>query len=160
MTKYTEQEVRDWAKKYAVPGIPKTAEMLTAYADLLAAQPVAVPVGLRQEAEECHFLLAYLGAFTPDYIEGDTVEISGEDAQGHDAVAEVSITDLANRAAKLLEQLLAAPSPAAELKRKSFAQAGRFCMSEGDCIAAGINFAAYERGVADAIRACEQEDAK
>jgi hypothetical protein len=30
---------------------------------------------------------------------------------------------------------------------------GRWCMSEDECIAAGINFAAYERGVIDAANA-------
>jgi len=30
---------------------------------------------------------------------------------------------------------------------------GRYCLSEDDCIADGINFAAYERGVADAAAA-------
>lgn len=33
---------------------------------------------------------------------------------------------------------------------------GRWCMSEDDCIAAGINFAAYERGVSDAAKAFGQ----
>jgi hypothetical protein len=49
----------------------------------------------------------------------------------------------------------AAPAAVAP-KRISFAKAGRDCMSEDACIAAGINFAAYERGVADAIEACER----
>lgn len=30
---------------------------------------------------------------------------------------------------------------------------GRWCLSEDDCIAAGINFAGYERGVSDAAEA-------
>lgn len=30
---------------------------------------------------------------------------------------------------------------------------GQWCMSEDECIAAGINFAAYERGVSDAAQA-------
>ena len=30
---------------------------------------------------------------------------------------------------------------------------GRFCLSEDDCIAQGIDFSAYERGVADAAEA-------
>ena len=34
--------------------------------------------------------------------------------------------------------------------------AGRFCLSEDDCIAQGIHFGNYERGVADAIKACQQ----
>ena len=33
---------------------------------------------------------------------------------------------------------------------------GRYCLSEDACIAASINFAAYERGVSDAARAFEQ----
>lgn len=38
----------------------------------------------------------------------------------------------------------------------SFDAAGHECMSEDECIAAGVNFAGYERGVADAIDACEK----
>lgn len=33
--------------------------------------------------------------------------------------------------------------------------AGRYCKSEHDCIEAGIRFGDYEKGVNDAIRACE-----
>ena len=36
-----------------------------------------------------------------------------------------------------------------------FWNAGRYCKSEDDCIAAGIRFGDYEKGVNDAIRACE-----
>lgn len=34
---------------------------------------------------------------------------------------------------------------------------GRYCLSEDDCIANGINFAAYERGVNDAASAIERK---
>lgn len=36
---------------------------------------------------------------------------------------------------------------------------GHWCLSEDECIAEGINFAAYERGVADAAKAFRQNAA-
>lgn len=43
MTKYTEQQVREFAESVEADGDNRMAGMLTAFADLLAAQPVAVP---------------------------------------------------------------------------------------------------------------------
>ncbi len=37
-----------------------------------------------------------------------------------------------------------------------FAEAASACLSEADCIAQGLDFSAYAKGVADAIAACEQ----
>lgn len=36
---------------------------------------------------------------------------------------------------------------------KQTSSIGRFCLSEDDCIVAGIDFSAYERGLSDAIEA-------
>lgn len=37
-----------------------------------------------------------------------------------------------------------------------FADAARFCLSKDDCIAQGIDFSSYEKGMADAIAACQR----
>ena len=60
----------------------------------------------------------------------------------------------ADQARVMLEYVLAAPSHSApsEPTINEF-NVGRYCLSEDDCIAEGLNFAAYERGIADAAAA-------
>lgn len=46
-----------------------------------------------------------------------------------------------------------APAPIQPQPKVTEFNVGRWCLSEDECIAAGIDFAAYERGVADAAKA-------
>lgn len=78
----------------------------------------------------------------------------------HDAAARIA--ELEEYGRTRADEMLAATVRIADLEKqrdtlleayKQTSAIGRFCLSEDDCIVAGIDFSAYERGLSDAIEA-------
>lgn len=81
-----------------------------------AAQPdhsaQSVPDGWRDAAENCAFVMRYIGSMEPEEIDGDTVELRFEDEDGCDTGADASIVEYAGKVADILDAMLAdAPAP-------------------------------------------------
>ena len=95
---YSAEEIAEWCKA-------RTA--LTAQPDH-SAQSIEVPEGMRAVAENCAFVMRYIGSMDSDEIDGDSVELRFEDEDGRDTGADASIVDYAEKVADLLDAMLAA----------------------------------------------------
>jgi hypothetical protein len=70
------------------------------------ADPAGVLDELRAEAENCLFVLREIGNMDAEEISGDDVDLRFEDADGRDTGCDVSIVEYAERAAKVIRDLL------------------------------------------------------
>lgn len=90
-------------------------------------------------------------------VEASARELAAQ--QSGEPVAEVGdlVIEVRERAVKAgyknRDPLYAHPPARLQPKRVTPSNVGSHCMSEDECMAAGIDFAAYERGVADAAEA-------
>jgi hypothetical protein len=81
-------------------------------APVVSAEQQGVADTLRSEAEQCLFVLREIGSMDADDITGDDIDLRFEDEEGRDTGCDVSIVDYAERAAKVIEAMLAAaPAP-------------------------------------------------
>ncbi|MFI8479680.1 hypothetical protein ACIGCM_03825 [Pseudomonas sp. NPDC078700] len=80
----------------------------TAVARMVKPERGVVPDELRKQAEQCIFVLREIGSLEPDDISGDDIDLRFEDANGCDTGCDVSIVDYAEKAADIIEAMLAA----------------------------------------------------
>ncbi|MCY1183518.1 hypothetical protein D9M73_241480 [compost metagenome] len=79
------------------------------------AAPVARAGQVLDGAEQIAFVLRQIGCMDAEDISGDNVDLRFEDADGRDTGCDVSIVEYAEKAADLIEAMLAAaPQPAKE----------------------------------------------